>query len=75
MKNPITSIINRVFGHKYYAVIVGLQGAGIYQIASAIHRTKKGAQEHRQRIEATRTFIYIETITFRSHNDFEPPKR
>lgn len=74
MKNPITPIIRRVFGHRYYAVIIGRQGTGIYEIASTIHRTRKSAQEHRQRIEATRTFIYIETITFRSHNDFEPPK-
>jgi hypothetical protein len=70
MRNPITPIIDRIFGHRYYAVIIGRQGSGIYEIASAIHRTKKEAQEHRHRIDATRTYIYIETVTFRSHNDF-----
>lgn len=66
----IKSLITRIFGHKYYAVIIGYQGSGIYEVASQIHRTKKSAEEHRLRINDTRTFIYIETISFRSKNDF-----
>lgn len=73
MKKKVQNIINRIFGYRYYAVIIGRQGTDIYEIASTIHRSKKEAQEHRRRIEDTRTFIYIETISFRSHNDFEPP--
>jgi hypothetical protein len=66
----IQKIIDRLFGHRYYAVIIGVQGSGIYEIASQIHRTKKSAEEHKQRIYGTHTYIYIETISFRSKNDF-----
>ena len=70
MKNPITAIIDRIFGRKYYAVIIGRQGSGIYEIASTIHRSRHSADTHRQQIQLTRTFIYIQTISFRSRNDF-----
>jgi len=66
----IRNIYRRIFGYRYYAVIIGTQGSGIYEVASQIHRTKKSAAEHRQRIYGTHTYVYIETITFRSRNDF-----
>jgi hypothetical protein len=66
----IRNLYRRVFGYRYYAVIIGIQGSGIYEVASQIHRTKKSAEEHRQRIYGTRTYIYIETIKFRSRNDY-----
>lgn len=70
MKKYIDRIITRLLGHKYYAVIIGVQGAGRYEIASQIHRTKESAEEHKQRIFGTHTYIYIETVSFRSRNDF-----
>lgn len=60
-------IIAHIFGHKYYANIVGTQGTNICEITSFIHRTKEDALRHRRDIEGTRTFVWIETISFRSH--------
>lgn len=66
----IKKLYHRIFGYRYYAIIIGTQGSGIYEVASQIHRTKKSAEEHRIRIVNTLTYVYIETISFRSKNDF-----
>ena len=66
----IKNLYHRIFGYRYYAIIIGTQGSGIYEVASQIHRTKKSAEEHKQRIYGTHTYVYIETIKFRSKNDF-----
>lgn len=70
----IIKLYHRIFGYRYYAVIIGTQGAGIYEVASQIHRTKKSAEEHRMRIVNTLTYVYIETIKFRSRNDYRITK-
>ncbi len=55
-----------LFGDVYYAVIIGERGSDRYDLASQIHTTRSSAEAHRQRINETRTYIYIETIRFRS---------
>ncbi len=70
----LRKLYHRIFGYRYYAVIIGTQGAGIYEVASQIHRTKKSAEEHRMRIVNTLTYVYIETIKFRSRNDYRITK-
>lgn len=55
-----------LFGDVYYAVIIGERGSDRYDLASQIHTTRASAEAHRQRINETRTYIYIETIRFRS---------
>lgn len=70
----LRKLYHRICGYRYYAVIIGTQGAGIYEVASQIHRTKKSAEEHRMRIVNTLTYVYIETIKFRSRNDYRITK-
>lgn len=55
-----------LFGDVYYAVIIGERGSDRYDLTSQIHTTRASAEAHRQRINETRTYIYIETIRFRS---------
>ncbi len=64
MKQLFQAISTFLFGTKCYAVIIGERGSGDrYYIASAIHHTKEEAAAHRRRIEQTRTFVYIDTVT------------
>ena len=65
MKRLFEEITNFVMGKRYYAVIIGERGSDRYYIASEIHATKAAAEEHRRRIEQTRTFVYITTVSFR----------
>ena len=66
MKRLLKEISRFLFGDVYYAVIIGERGSDRYDLASQIHTTRASAEAHRQRISETRTYIYIETIRFRS---------
>lgn len=62
----LQSIISFIFGIKYYANIVCTRGTERYEIASYIFTSRQQADEHRRRVESTRAFEHIETISFRS---------
>lgn len=66
----LQSIIAHIFGHKYYANIVNTRGTDRCEISSFIHRSREAAERHRLEIESTRTFLHIETISFRSRKDY-----
>lgn len=66
----ISQIFNFLFGKKYYANIIGTLGSTRYEISCFIFRTKEEANEHRDRLMTNRTYYYVETITFRSHEDY-----
>lgn len=65
MTRLFKTITNFVLGTRYYAVIIGERGSDRYYVASEIHTTRASAEAHRRRIEQTRTFVYITTISFR----------
>jgi hypothetical protein len=66
----LESIVAFVFGKKYYANIVNTRGTDKCEMTSFIWRTKADAERHRKAIESTRTFDYIETVTFRSRKEY-----
>ncbi len=66
----LQAIIAHIFGHKYYANIVNTKGTNRIEITSFVHHTKEEAEKHRQEIESTRTFLFIETVSFRSHKEY-----
>ena len=68
MKTHLSNISKRLFGQRYYAVIVGEAGSDRYDIASQIHTTRASAEAHRQRIMQTRSYVYITTVKFRSRH-------
>lgn len=69
-ESVLQAIIAFVFGHKYYANIVNTRGTDKCELTSFIFRTKEEAEKHRKAIESTRTFDYIETVTFRSRREY-----
>lgn len=59
-------ILAFLFGRKYYANIIATKGVAKQEICSYIFATKEAAERHRDEIETTLSFRYIETISFRS---------
>ena len=70
MKRCINLILNALYGREYYAVIVGERGSDRYDLTSCIHHTAEEAEAHRRRIEMTRTYVYVETVRFRSRREY-----
>lgn len=66
----LQSIIAHIFGHKYYANIVNTRGTDKCELSSFIHRTREEAERHRREIEETRSFLHVETVSFRSHRQY-----
>lgn len=63
-------VVEHILGKKYFANIVVTPGTTNYDISSSIFPTKSEALAHKKRLEGTRAYIFVETISFRSHNDF-----
>ena len=59
-------IINRLFGRKYYANIINLRGTGTCEVSCHIYKTKEEADAHRDSLLDNRSYMYVETVTFRS---------
>lgn len=59
-------IIAFLFGRKYYANIIDTKGVAKQEICSYIFATRASADRHRLEIEATLSFRFVETISFRS---------
>lgn len=66
----LQAIIAFVFGHKYYVNIVNTLGTSQCETTSFIHHSKAEAKAHRKEIESTRSFLFIETVSFRSRREY-----
>lgn len=67
----IKRIVEHILGRKYYANIVRNNGTNGRELASFIFRTKTAAEEHRNILTTNRLYTYVETISFRSHREYE----
>lgn len=63
-------IIDHIFGHKYYVNIVNVKGTDKLEATLYIHPTLEAARQHAKNIEDTRSFIFVETVSFRSHKKY-----
>lgn len=66
----LQAIIAHIFGHKYYVNIINTRGTDSCEVSSFIHRSQEEAEKHRRDIESTRSFLFVETVSFRSHKDY-----
>lgn len=66
----IKRIIAHILGNKYYANIVNTRGTNRCEISCFIFRTKQEAEAHRQSLDANRSFMFVETISFRSRKQY-----
>jgi len=63
-------ILDHILGHKYYANIINTRGTDRCEISCFIFHSKEEAEQHRRTIDSTRSFLFIETVTFRSRIDY-----
>ena len=64
-------IIAFIIGHKYYANIIRIKGmGGTVELTSFIHPSKADAEQHIRDIQGTLSYAYVETISFRSRNEY-----
>jgi len=66
----LSNIVAFVLGKKYYANIINTRGTDKCEITSFIFRTKEEADRHRKTLESTLSYIWIETVSFRSRRDY-----
>ena len=66
-----TNFLARLLGHKYYANIINPRGTDRIEISSFIFASFDDALKHKEHLSTTRTFIHIETISFRSFKNYK----
>ncbi len=66
----LKEIIAFIFGRKYYANIINTRGTAKCEICSFIFRTKEAAAKHRETLNGTMSYTYLETVSFRSRRDY-----
>ena len=62
----LQSIIAHLLGHKYYVNIINTIGTDKCETTSFIHHSKEEAEAHKREIRSTRSYMWIETVSFRS---------
>ena len=67
----LQSIISHILGRKYYANIVNTRGTFRCELTSRIFLTREQAEQHRRTISSTYTYAHVETISFRSRQNYE----
>lgn len=65
----IHKLIQRIFGLKYYANIVHDRGTNERLLSSFIFPSRERAYAHRHELLLNRSFMYVETVSFRSHKN------
>lgn len=69
-KTVLSAIVEFLLGKKYYANIINSVGTGNCEISSFIFDNRQDAEKHRQEINSTRSYQWVETISFRTRCDF-----
>lgn len=66
----IKRILAHILGNKYYANIINTRGTNRCEISCFIFRTREEAMKHKFSLDANRSFMFVETISFRSHKRY-----
>ncbi|MYM12892.1 hypothetical protein [Muribaculum intestinale] len=69
-KSVLSAIAEFLLGKKYYAVIINTRGTNRCEISSIIFPTLAAAEKHKNELSATFSYQWVETISFRSRNDY-----
>jgi len=65
-ENTWERIIGRLIGHKYYLNLIHTIGTQEIEASSYIFGSKKDADAHKEQVNKTRSFDWVETVSFRS---------
>lgn len=67
----IEKILEHLFGHKYYVNIINRRGTDACEMSSFIFPDKQSAIQHKQQLEHNTSFMYVETVSFRSYKTYK----
>lgn len=67
----LEAIVAHLFGHKYYVNIINTRGTDKCETTSFIHHSKAEAEKHKRDIESTASFMWVETVSFRSRKEYK----
>lgn len=66
----LTEIVAFILGRKYYANIIHTRGINKCEVSSFIFRSKQEAKAHRNDLESNLSYMFVETVSFRSRHDY-----
>ncbi|EFN91710.1 hypothetical protein ABVC71_09325 [Prevotella amnii] len=66
----LKEVIAFLFGRKYYANIVATKGTCKKELCSYIFKSREEADKHRADLQTTLSFLFIETVSFRSRKEY-----
>ncbi len=69
-RTVLSKIRDFIFGHKYYVNIINRRGTDIDEVSSFIFWDKKAANKHKESLADTRSFVWVETVSFRSRCEY-----
>lgn len=69
-KTVLMAIVEFLLGKKYYANIINTRGTNRNEISSFIFCTRQEAEKHKQELSTTASYQWIETVSFRSRNEY-----
>lgn len=73
--NIIQSILAMILGQQYWANIINTRGTDRCELCCYIFTTKEDAEQHRRDLESTASFMYVETVSFRSRRQYPKVNR
>lgn len=66
----LNKILTHILGNKYYANIINTRGTSKCEISCFIFHSKEEALEHKIKLDTTRSFMFVETVSFRSKKKY-----
>ena len=73
--NIIEAIFALILGNKYWANIINTRGTDRCELSCFIFTTQEDAEQHRRDLETNASFMYVETVTFRSRKQYNRVNR
>jgi len=73
--NIIQAIISMILGQKYWANIINTRGTERCELACFIFTTREDAEKHKQDVDNTASFMWVETVSFRSRKRYPKVNR
>lgn len=69
-KTILSAIAEFLLGKKYYANVINTRGSERCEMSSFIFSSRSDAERHRGELSSTVSYQWVETISFRSRNDY-----
>lgn len=73
--NIIQSILAMLLGQQYWANIINTRGTDRCELCCYIFTTKEDAEQHCRDLESTASFMFVETVSFRSRRQYNKVNR